>query len=221
MYLAYKDTNILFKILPCILIAIFIVMLLTSVCYAESDTNSFVYHSEKLNKDITVKLPQDSENYPYRLVQEIYTEVDNGYTYFVYIFCSNKEFYALEDGKSITTEGVVYRPNFYKYPSTKFNYTIDLSSDSIYSSYNPSTSPYVMVLSNVLYSNANINDVNGNQVFLPAPQEGELVKVTKSISFLEVFQEILGILPIILLIVIGLLGLRKAINLIFQMLRKV
>jgi len=57
-------------------------------------------------------------------------------------------------------------------------------------------------------------------VFQAAPQEGELTTIAKSIDFSTVLAEILGILPMTLLVLIGILSLMKAIKLLLQMLRK-
>ena len=67
-------------------------------------------------------------------------------------------------------------------------------------------------------------------VFQGAPQEEEqnqeqsqgtqLSMITKSIDFSTVLAEVLGILPMILLMVIGLLSLMKAIRVLLQMLQK-
>ena len=66
-----------------------------------------------------------------------------------------------------------------------------------------------------IYNYDNISET----VFHPA-KETILVPISKSMDFLAVTKEILGILPIILVVLIGLLALMKAIRVILQMLRK-
>ena len=75
-----------------------------------------------------------------------------------------------------------------------------------------------------LYSNFDIKDKDGNVVFYPAPLVGEQIEIlptiTTSMDFSMVQKEILEILPVILIMLIGLLALRKAIQLLFQMLHR-
>ena len=57
-------------------------------------------------------------------------------------------------------------------------------------------------------------------VFQKAKEPTILTPIVKSMDFLAVIQEVLGILPIVLAILIGLLSLMKAIRLILRMLRQ-
>ena len=82
----------------------------------------------------------------------------------------------------------------------------------------------------VYSSNVDILDSEGNLVFQVAPQvtpeepeevvQVELAPLMTSIEFSAVMSEVLGILPILLAVVIGLLALRKAIKLLSQMLHQ-
>lgn len=58
------------------------------------------------------------------------------------------------------------------------------------------------------------------KVFLAAKEPSQLTTIAKSMDFLAVIKEILGILPMILVVLIGLLALMKAIREIFRMLQK-
>ena len=70
-----------------------------------------------------------------------------------------------------------------------------------------------------LYSNTELKNKNGDVVFQVAPQVEELTStIAISTDYSMVLMEILGILPIVLVVVIGLLALRKAIQLLSTML---
>lgn len=68
-------------------------------------------------------------------------------------------------------------------------------------------------------SNYVVLDSNGKKVFQPA-KGTILVPIAKSMDFLAVIKEILGILPMILVVLIGLLGLMKAIRQMLKMLHQ-
>lgn len=70
-----------------------------------------------------------------------------------------------------------------------------------------------------IFSNVDLKDRSGETVFYQAPLEEEqtsetLNTIITSMDFSTVLMEILGILPIVLVVVIGLLALRKAIQLL-------
>lgn len=77
--------------------------------------------------------------------------------------------------------------------------------------------------STFVFSTFDIKDTDGNLVFQAAPQEGEqtmiLTKIT-SVDFSQVMMEVLAMLPILLVVLIGLLALRKAIQLLLKTLRQ-
>lgn len=58
------------------------------------------------------------------------------------------------------------------------------------------------------------------KVFLAAKEPSQLTTIAKSMDFLAVIKEVLGILPTILAVLIGLLSLRKAIQLMLKMLHQ-
>ena len=61
---------------------------------------------------------------------------------------------------------------------------------------------------------------NDKKVFLAAKEPSQLTTIAKSMDFLAVIKEVLGILPMILVVLIGLLSLRKAIQLMLKMLHQ-
>lgn len=73
----------------------------------------------------------------------------------------------------------------------------------------------------VVHSPIDIYDNNEQLVFQAAPQEGEqtiLSTIATSTEFLPVMTEVLTILPILLVALISYLSLRKAIQILFQLL---
>ena len=73
----------------------------------------------------------------------------------------------------------------------------------------------------VISSNYDLKKVNGDLVFQPAPhKEGILTPIATSMDFSQVMTEVLQILPMMLLILISLIGLMKAIKLLFKVLRQ-
>lgn len=219
MYLAYKNTNILYKILPCILIAIFLIMILSSSSFASSEM--------KID-NMTFIIPDEMSSYEYKLIFYTYGKQENGQYYFTKVFLYSDSPISIIDNPyaSDMKYCISESNNFFGYSSNGSTWsdlssinTIDLSvldfkqSDRFtlkISGYNIS----------FVYSSHDIKDSDGNVVFQAAPQEGELAPTIKSINFLEVVKEVLAILPIILLTVIGLLALRKAIRLILKMLHQ-
>lgn len=72
-----------------------------------------------------------------------------------------------------------------------------------------------------VYSNYTLKSVDGNVVFQSAPhKEGILTPIATSMDFSQVMTEVLQILPMMLLILISLIGLMKAIKLLFKVLRQ-
>lgn len=234
MYLAYKDTNMLFKILPCILIAIFLVMFIGSCCFASSSSREITGPDGQVgtitNRDV---LAYDN----------IFIIMGDKWAH---VFLCNGGYFAIRfkeddtesfrincfnsDGEEIRSRVLSIGLDGYGKP---FNRIISRLNSAIPSDFGNRNGGFTVGSFSAkgwrnswFYTSHSVRSLNedgtmGNEeVFQAAPQEGELAKVTKSIDFLEVLQEILGILPIILLIVIGLLALRKAIQVILSLLRQ-
>ena len=77
----------------------------------------------------------------------------------------------------------------------------------------------------VLMSTFNINydgywaNQTGTEVFSPAPQ-GVIADSVETVEMNQVMKEILGILPLILVVVVSLVGLRKALSMLLTLLRR-
>lgn len=68
-------------------------------------------------------------------------------------------------------------------------------------------------------SNYDVIKTGSNEVFFKPPQ-GILAPVVAQVTMGKVLQEILGILPIMIIILVGLIGLRKGLALLFRILRQ-
>lgn len=231
MYLAYKDTNIFFKILPCLLIVMFLAMVLSSSVFASDEIE---FYDDVSKEYITMVYPTCFDGYKYYLV--FTKKLETGQIYYSFFFADSPFCYNYNSNKIYCVNGGTY---YYKFlytsdsdghkPITLFDfsgYSIDYF--KVYS--NPYNSFGSLVGASiqscnypVVYMDDNYN-VTDEVVFQGAPQETmnpvELTTIAKSIDFSAVVMEVLGILPILLVIVIGLLALRKAIQLLFQMLQK-
>ncbi len=77
-------------------------------------------------------------------------------------------------------------------------------------------------LDKLVYSNVEIKDKDGNVVFQGAsqPTRGTLAKVVKAETMKNPLQEILGILPLTLVVVVSFLGLRKALTWLSTLLKQ-
>ena len=85
--------------------------------------------------------------------------------------------------------------------------------------------PYNSGAYKIIYSNEDIvyNNPENNEektLFQKAKEPSQLTTIAKSTDFLAVIKEVLGILPMILVVLIGLLSLRKAIQLMLKMLHQ-
>lgn len=233
MYLAYKDTNILFKILPCILIATFLLMVITTSCFASSTSKEITSPDGQVGTITNSDVLAYDNIFILKATKFADVYLCNGGYFCIKIAVDGISGYRLRCLNSENEEVPFKSIHIGSSSNLSFDMIIERLNNVTTSDFGNHSGGLSISASNsngwinsLLYTSHSVRSLNedntmGNEeVFQPAPQEGELVKATKSIDFLEVLQEILGILPIILLIVIGLLGLRKAINLIFQMLRK-
>ena len=76
----------------------------------------------------------------------------------------------------------------------------------------------------VVYSNFDIKDSSGNVVFLSSPQQGEeaqviLAPVVAQVEMSQTLSETVKLLPLIIVVVVSFLGLRKALRMLFRVLR--
>lgn len=214
----YKRNGILFKVLPCILITMFVFMCFSSNVFATS-TGSFT-NSDGITVNYTTNDVFDTEYY-----FMAYAYITGGVT-FVYYYISYVPF--ILDGYYLTYAGAHGYDHFSPY---SYDVTVDWSSLSI-ENYSLSATPHKWKIPDctsgrLVYSNHDITDSSGNVVFQVAPQEETqeeletmLTSTMKSVDFSQVMTELLGILPIVLLTLILLIALMKAIRLLFRVLRQ-
>lgn len=150
---------------------------------------------------------------------------------YAWIIVSNSEFIftnptTRSDGKTcyhvqtIDNSPFYYKMIYYESLSNIPNYGL-----SSFTKVSESLSSNQTCIEFITYSSFDLKNTDGNVLFQGAPQpEGQTMstiatKIT-SVDFSMVMSEVLTILPIVLLIVIGLLALRKAIQLLLRTLRR-
>ena len=164
------------------------------------------------------------DDFPSEFIYSNFYVFEDKYNYYVFncdpaqsfLTCSNTgSFYAvwadgtkgMKDGKAASFLSAFYSKNGKRWTEVvkgSNSSGIDLISDKSYYCSAP------------IYNYEDLSTV----VFQKAKEPTILTPIVKSMDFLAVIQEILGILPIVLAILIGLLSLMKAIRLILRMLRQ-
>lgn len=104
----------------------------------------------------------------------------------------------------------------FPYPVSDFSSSGFVSNEDIGDNYLSTSEVYSMTLGD----DGNYVMNNDKKVFLAAKEPSQLTTIAKSMDFLAVIKEVLGILPMILVVLIGLLSLRKAIQLMLKMLHQ-
>lgn len=124
-----------------------------------------------------------------------------------------------------SNEGILYHYNF----SLDYDHVCNSFTSkglSLYSTVNGDNGEGVSAgsfkLDKLVYSNVEIKDKDGNVVFQGAsqPTRGTLAKVVKAETMKNPLQEILGILPLTLVVVVSCLGLRKALTWLSTLLKQ-
>lgn len=213
----YKREGILFKILPCLLIAMYAVMCLygSTVCAYDVTYNDNTY---TLNDEIS--------NFKYIATVQV-----NNY---VCILCSEKPFVFYVDG----TDGggnkiwrigfpdtddrfyykLVWWTDVSKIPSyTLSDFTETKVSTSIFSI------PQNWTEENHASSSFDLKDTDGNLVFQGASQEALATIIRPQVEGIQlqtILQEIIQILPLTIAVVVSFLGLRKALSWLLTRLRQ-
>ena len=208
-------------------------ILSNSNVFAASD-KEFTVHNKLIDDDITIVVPDDvfasmTKDKPYFY---IYDNSSNGY--FVYNFvCSSNPFGAVATGNEdnpyllYVNGSLLSRSLYFDKNNSKYYY----NSAYTVSPYTKETTTYTVVngmgLQKSVYYSYDIfkYDVDNNKltnetVFRKAKEPTQLITIAQSMDFLAVIKEILGILPMILVVLIGLLSLRKAIQLMLKMLHQ-
>lgn len=157
MYLAYKDTNILFKILPCLLIAIFLVMILSSCCFAVMDISY---------EDITITLSDNICSYKYIFLCKYFWNYD-GKNY-LELVCSNTPitFDTTENTMTLTSESYFFGNNTLLY--SDYNKLSTLECDS-FSGFSYNNARHNLSNCDIIYCNTDVVDTTG-KIYYETPK---------------------------------------------------
>lgn len=224
----YKREGILFKILPCLFIAVYAIMCLfgSSVQASVNEAYTFDYDNHTVTYD----------NKTYKINDDIFSKkyicfTSNG-GLSISVFCSDYPFYVDGSIYSSTSD------KFYtvrSYDENKFYYYTFTSSNmhdvlpylrswdlSHYFSSVVVSSSYKFGSEYTYLSNFDIKDENDEVVFQGAsPELATIIKPqVEEIQFQEILQEIIQILPIILVVIVVLIAIRKAISLLLKVLNQ-
>lgn len=224
----YKREGILFKILPCLLIAMYAIMCLigSSVQATGNEAYTFDYDNHTVTYD----------NRTYKINDDIFSKkyicfTSNG-GLSISVFCSDYPFYvdghiyASSTDKYYTVKS--YDENkfyFHSFSSSNMHEVLPYLGSRDLSKYNTSTeasSAFRFGPEYTYLSNFDIKDENDEVVFRGASQEALATQIktqVQGIQLQEVIQEIIQILPVILVVVVALIAIRKAILLLLKVLR--
>ena len=195
--------------------------------------NNYTFHDLYFDKDVTIKnFEPISEDYKYYFVlcSDRGSSSSGGYNKCVFYqiaFSTAPFVYHKEessgngDSAVFSTEGSSYSYLLQNY-DVRFNSSYNLKDES-YSKPGVwfTTLSVPTNIERICLSNHDIVDkVTGETVFQKAKEPGQLTTIVQSMDFLAVIKEVLGILPMILVVLIGLLSLRKVIQLMLKMLHQ-
>ena len=195
--------------------------------------NNYTFHDPYFDKDVTIKnFEPISEDYKYYFVlcSDRGSSSSGGYNKCVFYqiaFSTAPFVYHKEessgngDSAVFSTEGSSYSYLLQNY-DVRFNSSYNLKDES-YSKPGVwfTTLSVPTNIERICLSNHDIVDkVTGETVFQKAKEPGQLTTIVQSMDFLAVIKEVLGILPMILVVLIGLLSLRKVIQLMLKMLHQ-
>lgn len=225
----YKREGILFKILPCLLIAMYAIMCLIGSSVQATGNEAYIFDYD--NHTVTY------DNKTYKINDDIFSKkyicftTNGGLS--ISVFCSDYPFYV--DGSAYSSTSDKYY-TVRSYDENKFYYYTFTSSNmhnvlpylqswdlSHYSTTTGISSSFKFGPEYTYLSNFDIKDENDEVVFQGASQE--LAKTTMistqitSVDFSQVLTEVLQILLIALPVAILVIALMKAIKLLFQVLR--
>lgn len=191
------------RFLPILSVFLFVAFVFTSSVFASSDLSA--------NNGNIYTLPDftdEMKQYPNYLIF-----VENNGALFNLVFLVDDNGYFYNDSTGIHSYGRLLLCS-----STGDNYynsRYEVSSGTIAKIGQPITSSSVFISSVDIYK-----DVNKNEIFFQKPPIPALVEIMKQEKAeMKTIQEILGILPLILVVVVSFLGLRKALSWLLTLLR--
>lgn len=208
---------IIYKLIPCLIITMFAFMCLFGSYVCATDVT---FADDNLDVTFTnVNLPYDS----YAVFVRRSSDYD---VYYIYSWDSStsKLLYRLSSSGNTSFKCVDSSNNktSYYYCAVRSDQSFDCSTreftlrdSSVTQSY-----PYYC-----LYTNTNIYDYdNPNEVVFQAPPQqveglGIIAEKTQGVEMNKILQEIVAILPVVLLVIVGILAIRKAIMFLIQLLK--
>lgn len=234
----YKREGILFKILPCLLIAMYAVMCLygSTVCATDVEDNE-ISISTKFYGDFTIPEPPKDLYYTFFT----YTCQNSRYGFFYVFSYEPIEFSIDYETETVTASASssVYTAGFSVGDKDIYIYNVrNLKYDDIKSKlnsgsyentslFNLNNSSTNSIASDITTSN-NCNlkvsyDENNNVVFQGASQEALATIIRPQVEGIQlqtILQEIIQILPLTIAVVVSFLGLRKALSWLLTRLRQ-
>ena len=210
MELAYKKQGfILFKLIPCLIITMFAFMCLYgSNVYASID---YTYNNENFPFP---DLPTDNivPNY-YYICYDDASWLPNHY----FLICSENEMTVStidSDFGRIVSSSTVYVYVYISDTNTWSSYSTVKSSDQVRQGHPK----------RIRYSSYDIYNKNGELVFQVPPQvQGTQAIIAEQVEEVEMnktLQEILGILPVVIVVLVGLIAIRKGIIFLIARMKK-
>lgn len=241
---SFKRNNfILYKLIPCLIITMFSIMCLYgSKVYASVDVDNLqntTFHSSTWDLDYTVVLPNDLNNYSYFT---LFTRNDDNSYRSLYLLLSNSPIVATNTYLTDYQSNQISFTNIEKYYNCVHNSYNKLYNSSIFDFTQSSTNGYNVTTSNVQnnisftyfksstatnvsdffsYSNFDILDEYGNLVF-QAPSQTQTIVASQvgEVEMNKTLQEILGILPVVVVVLVGLIAIRKGIIFLMARMKK-
>ncbi|MGN1327824.1 MAG: hypothetical protein ACI4VQ_07110 [Clostridia bacterium] len=134
-----------------------------------------------------------------------------------YVYVATRENYSmyvnhLWDGDFINCTGCTI---FYFGTEDSFNVAVSSTNGSNYTEVTESEGKYIT------YSSYDVLDSDGVLFFLQTPlRMGVLAPIVEKVEMIPVMKEIVGVLPLIIVVVVSLVGLRKALRMLSTLLRK-
>ena len=188
------------KVIFIAIMFLFTLLCINNVCYGASDVNVTLSNGEKFVL----------KNYPDELLnKKIFFLLDSNGKTIVNFYAYDKEegvYYDSSDGRLIFPASV----NCYTYAVSDWVYTkiVEVRSSQVN-------------MDSAYYSSVDINDSNGEVVFRKAPQgQGTLAQIVEQTKPQEkTLAEVVGILPIVIVVIVSLIGCLKALRMLLALLK--
>lgn len=136
------------------------------------------------------------------------TAADENYSYVTVLVSSSPMVFTLDGDYLVVSSDNFCRTVSYELLSSGYYYARSYNISSL--------SPSDVFLA----ANQNVVDSVSGKVFMTPPLTGILAPIVEEVETEKVLEEILGVLPIVLVIIVGLIGLRKALRMLSTLLRR-